>query len=282
MRICRLSEQAEQLLATILRATPDHDGWVCCVGVPNNVHRDTAAEELKRAGYILSYVLMGIRNLQCTILPSAQEYFNKKRNLEYMEAIEMFIPLPQELKEKLKLITTQYEEGNYIPIQSEAWTIVEQLKSAGYLKKFERHIRNYLVKFSYEDLNYDFLEEQYNRQFQSGNNFMVYGGTNQFNTSSGHGTVNATQNVGIDCDRLNQLIKEVLESAPKDNDEQLETIAGDLREIQSQIASGNPNKRFLKLIFAGLNGIVNSVANCTAFVENLSKLQEFLKASEII
>lgn len=190
----------------------------------------------------------------------------------------MFVPLPKDLKEKLKQITTKYQDGDYIRADSESGAVVDELKNAGYLKEFERHIRNHLVKFSYEDLHYDFLEEQYNKRFMPQNNITVYGGNNQFNTATGDATINSVQNNGIDAATLNKLIAEILKSAPEDDDEQLEMIKDSLEEIRNQATSNAPKKWIIKTLFTGLNGI----ANCAGFAANVAALYQFLQASGIL
>ena len=278
-----LSEESEILLQALLERLPS-DGWVISKNIPDGVlNKYSARDELEKYGMIEKSYFVGKSKIQCIVTCKGKDYFNNKPKLEVMEAMQMFIPLPPDLKSKLKQITTTYKDGDYIQNNIEMVTIIDELKKAGYLSKFKRyHNHSYGVKFSYEDLNYDFLEQQYNKQFQSGNNFTFYGGNNQVNTANDHGTVNATQTIGIDCDRLNKLIKEILDFAPKDNDEQLETITESLNGIKNQALSQAPNKGIIRGLFAGLNGIVSGVANCTGFVENLSKLQELLQNSNIL
>lgn len=277
-----LSKESELLLKSLLEKLPS-DGWIISKNIPDGVlDKNSARNELEEYGMIEKSSFHGKSKIQCRVTHKGKEYFDNKPKLQVMEAMQMFIVLPQDLKLKLKQITTTYKDGEYIQIQSESGIIVDQLKSEGYLKNFRINTPNYLVKFSYEDLNYDLLEQQYHKQVQSENNFTFYGGNNQINTANEHGIVNATQNNSIDCDILKKLIEEVLKSAPKENNEQLETIKESLNEIQNQVVSQNPNKGIIRGLLIGLKGIANGVANCTGFVENLSKLCEFLKISKFL
>ena len=274
-----LSEKAELLLNAILEKVGSGDGWAW-VTVPDGVkNRRTASEELERNGYISSVTLAGREYVQCTLTASGRSYFQNKPRMQIREAIEMFVPLPQELKVKLKQITNEYKDNDYIQDNPTAVSIIDELRDAGYLKKFKKYLRNsYSVKFSYEDLNYDFLEEQFNRQFMTGNNITVHGEVKQLNAASGHAAIYATQNNGVDSSTLNRLIEEVLKSAPKDNDEQLEMIAESLDEIRNQATSDTPKKGIIKALFTGLNGI----ANCAGFAANVATLYQFLQASGIL
>lgn len=278
-----LSEESEILLQALLEGLQP-DGWVISKNIPDKVSdKRSARNELEEYGMIEKSDFVGRSKIQCIVTRKGKDYFNNKPKLEVMEAMQMFIPLPPNLKSNLKQITTTYKDGDYIQNNIEMVTIIDELKKAGYLSKFKRNLHySYYVEFSYADLHYDFLEQQYNKQLQPGNNFTFYGGNNQVNTANDHGTVNATQNIGIDCDRLNKLIKEVLDFAPKDNDEQLETITESLNGIKNQALSQAPNKGIIRGLFAGLKVIASGVANCTGFVENLSKLHEFLKNSGIL
>lgn len=272
-----LSKQGELLLKAIQDSSAVN-GWCFEVHVPENINRDSAVSELEIGGYIISPVVAGIDSIQCTLTPKGETYFVQRPTLQYKEAMEMFVPLPQELKEDLKQITTEYKDGDYIRADSEIGQVVDKLKNAGYLKGFGRHIRNHVVKFSYEDLHYDFLEEQHNKPFIPPNNIIVYGGNNQLNTATGNATINSVQNNGIDAVTLNKLIADVLESAPKDDDEQLEMIADSLEEIRNQAMANAPKKGIIKALFTGLNGI----ANCAGFAANVAALYQFLQASGIL
>lgn len=278
-----LSEESEILLQALLEGLQP-DGWVISKNIPDKVSdKRSARNELEEYGMIEKSDFVGRSKIQCIVTRKGKDYFNNKPKLEVMEAMQMFVPLPPDLKSNLKQITTTYKDGDYIQNNIEMVTIIDELKKAGYLRKFKRyHNYSYYVKFSYEDLHYDSLEQHHNQQAQSVNNFTFYGGNNQVNTANDHGTVNATQTIGIDCDRLNKLIKETLDFAPKDNDEQLETITESLNGIKNQVLSPAPNKGIIRGLFAGLNVIASSVENCTGFVENLSKLYEFLQNSKIL
>lgn len=46
----------------------------------------------------------------------------------------MFVPLPQELKVKLKQITNEYKDNDYIQDTPTAASIIDELRDAGYLK----------------------------------------------------------------------------------------------------------------------------------------------------
>lgn len=276
---CLLSEEAELLLTAILQKAGSGDGWAF-VAVPDGVkNRGAASEELERNGYISSVTLAGHEYVRCMLTAPGRSYFENKPRMQIKEAMEMFILLPQELKEKLKQITSKYKDNDYIQGNPTDASIIDELKDAGYLKKCKKYLGNgYSVKFSYEDLNYDFLEEQYNRMHMSGNSITILGGTNQFNTASEHATIYATQNSGIDSDTLNKLIEEVLKSAPKDNDEQLAMIAESLEEIRNQAISTTPKKGVINTLFTGLKGITN----CTGFAANVTILYQFLQANGIL
>lgn len=276
---CLLSEEAELLLTAILQKAGSGDGWAF-VTVPDGVkNRGAASEELKRNGYISSVTLAGHEYVLCMLTAPGRNYFENKPRMQIREAMEMFIPLPQELKEKLKQITSKYKDNDYIQGNPTDASIIDELKGAGYLKKCKKYLGNgYSVKFSYEDLNYDFLEEQYNRQFTSGNNITVNGDVKQLNAASGNATIYATQTDGVDASTLNSLIEEVLKSAPKGNDEQLAMIEESLEEIRNQAISTTPKKGVINALFAGLKGITD----CTGFAANVTILYQFLQANGIL
>lgn len=270
---CLLSEEAELLLTAILQKPGSGDGWAF-VTVPDGVkNRKMASEELERNGYISAVTLAGQEYVQCTPTASGRAYFENKPRMQVKEAMEMFVPLTAELKQKLTEIVTQHKDGDYIEEDKETISAVEELKRAGYLRQTRNDILGgYEIRFSYEDLNYDFLEEQYNRQFMTGNNITVHGEVKQLNAASGHAAIYAAQNNGVDSSTLNRLIDEVLKSAPKDDDEQLEMIAESLDEIRNQAMSDTPKKGIIKALFTGLNGI----ANCAGFAANVATLYQFL------
>ena len=135
---CLLSEEAELLLNAILQKVGSGDGWAF-VSVPNGVkNRKAASEELERNGYISSVTLAGREYVQCTLTTLGRIYFENKPRMQIREAMEMFIPLPRELKEKLKQITNEYKDNDYIQDNPTAASIIDELKDAGYLKKFKK------------------------------------------------------------------------------------------------------------------------------------------------
>lgn len=271
-----LSEEAELLLNAILQKVGMGDGWAF-ISVPNGVkNRKAASEELERNGYISSVTLAGREYVQCTLTTLGRNYFENKPRMQIREAMEMFVPLPQELKEKLKQITTEYKDGDYIPANSDIGVVVDKLKNAGYLKKFERHIRNHLVKFSYEDLQYDFLEEQYNRQFTSGNNITVHGGVNQLNAASGNATLIVTNNAGADLAKLADLIGRVKAAATDITGEDAETLSESLEVIEEETRSVKPKKSLLKMALTGIQTLKGSAEFAAAVTALIQFAQPFL------
>ena len=274
---CLLSEEAELLLNAILQKVGSGDGWAF-VSVPNGVkNRKAASEELERNGYISSVTLAGREYVQCTLTTLGRIYFENKPRMQIREAMEMFIPLPRELKEKLKQITNEYKDNDYIQDNPTAASIIDELKDAGYLKKFKKYLRNsYSVKFSYEDLNYDFLEEQYNRQFTSGNNITVHGGVNQLNAASGNATLIVTNNAGADLAQLADLIGRVKAAATDITGEDAETLSESLEVIEEETRSDKPKKSLLKMALTGIQTLKGSAEFAAAVTALIHFVQPFL------
>lgn len=269
-----LSEEAELLLNAILEKVGSGDGWAW-ITVPDGVkNRRTASEELERNGYISSVTLAGREYLQCTLTASGRSYFENKPRMQIREAMEMFVPLTVELKDKLKHIVTRYKEKDYIQDGSEIITAIEDLKRAGYLRQTHEDILGgYKIKFSYEDLNYDFLEEQYNKQFMTGNNITVHGGVNQLNTASGNATLIVTNNVGADLAQLAELINKVKAAATDITGKDAETLSESLEVIEEETKSDKPKKSLLKMALTGIKTLKGTaefaaaVASLTQFVQ---------------
>lgn len=190
----------------------------------------------------------------------------------------MFHPLPHDLKVKLNRITSIHKNGDYIQNDPETISIIEELQDAGYLKNFKRYLgSSYGVNFTFEDKNYDFLEAEYNKQFSAVNHIQIHNNSGQVNVASDHATIHATQNNGLDVDKLDKLITQIIEAAPKDNPEQLEVITELLEEIKTQAMSQNPKKGLLKSIFNSLKLISGGIS----FASSVASLSEFLQTTGI-
>lgn len=103
----------------------------------------------------------------------------------------------------------------------------------------------------------------------------VNGGIAQVNVANDNGTVNATQNNGIDAIQLESLISKVLESSTDDfSPEEKELLDDNIEVIREEAKSSSPRKGFINTALKGLqaiNGTAQFGAAVVALTEFISK-----------
>ena len=122
-----------------------------------------------------------------------------------------------------------------------------QDKTEGFNKRFVmvliRHIESFLTKVGIEMGLDD--KQVYNVTVQNGQ--AIFAGDNS--------TVNATNNIGLDADQLNQLIDAIKSSTAALSEEDKETAAECIEVIETEAISAKPKKSLLKTALKTLDAI---------------------------
>lgn len=103
--------------------------------------------------------------------------------------------------------------------------------------------------------------------------FMIHvnGGVAQVNVANDSGTVNATQNSGIDVSQMDKIISDILSNAPSNlQPEEQEQIAEDIEVVRTELVNPTPRKSLLKTALRGLQAI-NGTAQFGAAVAALAE-----------
>ncbi len=124
-----------------------------------------------------------------------------------------------------------------------------------------RHIENYLTKIGI-DMGLD-EKNIYNVTVEHG----------QVNIASDNATINATNNIGIDADKLAELVQAVKNAASDLNEEDQETLSSNLEVIEEESKASKPRKGFLKTAVAGLSAIKGTAEFGAAVVALIQFLQ---------
>ena len=99
----------------------------------------------------------------------------------------------------------------------------------------------------------------------------VHGGVAQVNVANDSGTVNATQNNGIEASQLDKIISDILSNAPSNlPSEEQEQITDDIEVIRTELVNPTPRKSLIKTALRGLqaiNGTAQFGAAVAALVE---------------
>ena len=95
----------------------------------------------------------------------------------------------------------------------------------------------------------------------------------QVNIASDSATINATNNVGVDVEKIADLISAVKNAGAEITGEDAETLADSLEVIEEQVKAEKPKKSFIKTAIAGLKAIQGTAE----FVTAVAALAEFLQ-----
>ena len=123
-----------------------------------------------------------------------------------------------------------------------------------------RHLESYLTKVGI-DMGID-EKVSYNITVTNG----------QVNIASDNSTINATNNVGSDVEKIASLINDVRVAATGISDEDAETLSDNLEVIEEQVKAERPKKGFIRTALAGLKTIKGTVE----FASAVAALTEFL------
>ncbi|WP_346896720.1 hypothetical protein [Clostridium sp. UBA7503] len=195
--------------------------------------------------------------------------------------MDKFVPLPGDLKNSLLEIVSKYNSNETFQPIPEEESIIEQLQSAGYLLSFKLDVTGtYTAKYRYEELNYEFLEQGYNKQkLKNTQKFINNGG--QMAIGFDNSIVNITQNNGVSPQELLSYInniKKVIQEEIIDSEDR-ETAIHSINTIHKELESGNPNEKNVKSHFKLLSKIDSGVkfANtCCTLLTTVDKLYPFL------
>ena len=127
-----------------------------------------------------------------------------------------------------------------------------------------RHIETYLTKIGI-DMGLD-EKNVYNVTVEHG----------QVNIASDSATINATNNIGIDADKLTELVQAVKNAASDLDEEAQETLSSNLEVIEEESKASKPRKGFLKTAVAGLSAIKGTAEFCAAVVALIQFVQTLL------
>jgi len=126
---------------------------------------------------------------------------------------------------------------------------------------FIRHIESYLTKVGI-DMGID-EKATYSITVTNG----------QVNIASDSATITATNHVGVDAEKIADLISAVKNAGAEITGEDAETLADSLEVIEEQVKAEKPKKSFIKTALAGLKAIQGTAE----FVAAVAALAEFLQ-----
>lgn len=124
-----------------------------------------------------------------------------------------------------------------------------------------RHIESYLTKVGI-DMG---LDEKITYSIT------ISGG--QVNIANDNATINATNNAGMDADKIIELINAVKASASDITGPDAETLADSLEVIEEEVKAEKPKKSFIKTAIAALKSIQGTAALATAITDLVEFLQ---------
>lgn len=127
-----------------------------------------------------------------------------------------------------------------------------------------RHIERYLTKVGI-DMGID-EKITYSITFRDG----------QLNIAHDNATINATNTISIDWEKLTTLINDVKSNATGITGEEAETLADSLEVIEEQVKEDKPKKGFIRTAITGLKAIHGTAEFVTAVAELVEFLQVFL------
>lgn len=127
-----------------------------------------------------------------------------------------------------------------------------------------RHIETYLTKIGI-DMGLD-EKNVYNVTVEHG----------QVNIATDNATINATNTIGIDADKLAELVQAVKNAATGLNEEDQETLSSNLEVIEEESKAAKPRKGFLKTAIAGLSAIKGTAEFGAAVVALIQFVQTLL------
>jgi hypothetical protein len=122
-----LSQDAETLLKAIIEKDTG-DGWIISMDFPNTIlDRHSANDELKDGSYIKSSNFQGLHKFGCQLTSAGKHYFTNKNHIQLKEAMDMFVPLPEHLKNSLLEIVSKHKVNEKFEPNQEEENIIKQL-----------------------------------------------------------------------------------------------------------------------------------------------------------
>jgi len=98
----------------------------------------------------------------------------------------------------------------------------------------------------------------------------------QVNIATDNATINATSNIGIDTERLADLVQAVKTAATNLSEEEQDTLSSNLEVIEEESKSAKPRKGFMKTAIAGLSAIKGTAEFGAAVVALIQFVQTIL------
>ena len=211
------------------------------------------------------------------INPQGFDYAQQIDKIKWKDAKSMFDLLHGQIREDLLKLQELYPAGSVIPRVSEFSESIRLLKTRGYLPMFEQFIDgSWGVEYSYNDINYKALEEDY---FATRNahsvNVNVEGENNFVNFATNNSTVNASQNIGINAKQLSDLIAELKKFTENLTNEQKQLFDDWTETIQTELAKKQPKRN---IIDAGMD-IIKALSNSVQFAAAFASLAQFIQLS---
>ena len=187
-----------------------------------------------------------------------------------------FALLRGKYREDLLKILDLYPDRSLIPEDSGYNESIGVLRTKGYLSQFTRYIRGWGVSYTYDDLNYLLLEEDYlANQERSSMKVNITGGNNQVNYATDYATVQAAQNNGIDANALVALINSLKEHSEGLSSEDKQSLNDSIEVIQTELTSSTPRKSFVNIAMNTLKAINGTVQFAAAVAALFQFIQLF-------
>lgn len=212
-----------------------------------------------------------------TINPKGFAHAQQLDKLIWRKAKSMFDPLHGQLREDLLKIQELYPTDSVIPNNSELSESIRLLKTKGYLPMFERFVDgSWGVTYSYDDLNYLALEEDYiasrDKQVVS---LKVEGENNLVNFANGNSAIHSSQSIGVDARQLSDLISELRKYTQDFSSDEKQKFEDWTETIKSELANPKPKKSVLE---TGMS-IIKALSNSVKFAAAFAALAQFVQLS---
>lgn len=186
-----------------------------------------------------------------------------------------FKPLVGKYRDDLVKILETYAENSEIPASALLTDSIKILRTNGYLSNFTPYINGvWGVSYAYADLAYPQLEKEYYEKTNSvATGITIAGGINQINYATGSATIYATQNNGIDTNKLAELINALIGQSKDLRQEDKQALNENVEIIQTELKSPKPKKRLIDFATKSLQAIGGSVE----FLAAVATLVQFIQ-----
>lgn len=136
---------------------------------------------------------------------------------------------------------------------------------------------NIHIELTMDGIDYFKDKQQLNANNTGGQNIIineVNGG--QLNIAQDGSHITSTQNNGLQADKLEMIIKDIMDNLNGLNEEQYETIIDSIEMAREELINPQPKKSILRTCIKMLSPIITAVNGTPALYENLQKLNEII------